>query len=124
MTYFFHVAIDCSERTAVFAGFPTLTGQIGIAHPVTGTMIFLMEPEWEAAPRGINAKPWGTLVFRCAAHLYVSSSPIFSVKLELFASSNSENQNEERLLFRLIMSFQSGFGNLLFSSACFFFSSG
>lgn len=101
-----------------------MTGQIGIAHPVTGTMIFLMEPEWEVAPLGMNAKQWGTLVLRCATHLYVRSSPIFSVKLELFASSNSESQNEEQLLFRLIMNFQSGFGNLLFSSACFFFSSG
>lgn len=86
ITYFFHLAIDCSERKAVCARFPTFPEQIDIAQPVNGGMIFIMGPEWEEAPLGINAEQWTTSISRCAPHLCFCSSQISSVKLELFAS--------------------------------------
>lgn len=87
MTCFFHLAIDCSGRKAVFAWFPILTGQIGIVQPITGRLMFVMAPESGVAPVGIRAKPWNTLVLRCAVHLNLCSSPLVSGKLELFASN-------------------------------------
>lgn len=49
--------------------------------------MFVTAPESGVAPIGIRAKPWSTLVLRRAAHLNLCSSPLVSVKLELFASN-------------------------------------
>lgn len=57
------------------------------AQPVNGGIIFIMGLEWKGAPLGMNARRLNTFVLRCVAHLYFGSSPEFSVKLELFASS-------------------------------------
>lgn len=56
ITHFFYLAIDCSAKTAVFAWFPTLTGQIDIVQPANGGMIFIMRLEREGTSPGTNAK--------------------------------------------------------------------
>lgn len=86
ITHFFHLAIDCSARTAVFAWFPTLTGQIDIVQPANGGMIFIMRQRGKELLLVLMPSSRRLLSWDTSGIFHFCFSLVFSVKLNALIS--------------------------------------